>query len=393
MFPFGGDTLLNYEIEDASQTIFALTRPVSFTELNENAVLVYLDEKQLIKDKEYTISTDGFVTITKPVTAGQILKIYEYESTDGSWVPPTPTKLGLYPKFEPQISLDDTYVNAVPDSTGPYKIYGIDQTSGKSYTDKLGWFYPLFTDEQSAQAYDKTSGGSGLAHTHVFKGDNRIFFMPSGSMNHATYDTNDFTAWPSSKPVLQGHDGSLWSCFGDFRDLLLLDLEKRIYNNLKLSYEESIIDIADFVDSRYRDTGFSRDHISSLMVPEFNDWSQAVANPDYTTNNVYSRGNSFSYNYSFAADPYNNRLPGFWRAIYKDLYNTDRPHSHPWEILGLKIKPTWFDTVYGTAPYTKDNLLLWEDMSNGIIREPNTKISYRNKFKNPDIYKLSLIHI
>ena len=387
MVPFGGDTLLNYEIEDASQTIFALTRPVSFTELNENAVLVYLDEKQLIKDKEYTISTDGFVTITKPVTAGQILKIYEYESTDGSWVPPTPTKLGLYPKFEPQISLDDTYVNAVPDSTGPYKIYGIDQTSGKSYTDKLGWFYPLFTDEQSAQAYDKTSGGSGLAHTHVFKGDNRIFFMPSGSMNHATYDTNDFTAWPSSKPVLQGHDGSLWSCFGDFRDLLLLDLEKRIYNNLKLSYEESIIDIADFVDSRYRDTGFSRDHISSLMVPEFNDWSQAVANPDYTTNNVYSRGNSFSYNYSFAADPYNNRLPGFWRAIYKDLYNTDRPHSHPWEILGLKIKPTWFDTVYGTAPYTKDNLLLWEDMSNGIIREPNTKISYRNKFKNPDIYK------
>ena len=99
-----------------------MTRPVSFTSLNENAVLVYLDEKQLIKDKEYTISTDGFVTITKPVTTGQILKVYEYETTDGCWVPPTPTKLGLYPKYQPQIFLDDTYVNAVPDSTGPYKI-------------------------------------------------------------------------------------------------------------------------------------------------------------------------------------------------------------------------------------------------------------------------------
>ena len=80
-------------------------------------------------------------------------------------------------------------------------------------------------------------------------------------------------------------------------------------------------------------------------------------------------------------------MPGFWRAIYKDLYNTDRPHTHPWEILGIKIKPTWFDTVYGTAPYTKDNLLLWDDMSKGIVREPNVKVVYRNKFKNLDIYK------
>ena len=387
MVPFGGDTLLNYEIEDSSQTIFSLTRPVSFTELNEKAVLVYLDEKQLIKDKEYTISDNGFVTITKAVSEGQRLKVYEFESTDGCWVPPTPTKLGLYPKYEPQICLDDTYVNAVPDSTGPYKIYGIDETAGKSYTDKLGWHYPLFTDEASAQAYDKSKGGSGLAHTHIFKGDNRTFFMPSGSMNHATYDTADFDAWPSSKPVIQGHDGSLWSCFGDFRDKLLLDLEKRIYNNLKLAYDESIVDIVDFVDSDNRNTGFNRDTIASLMQPEFNDWMQTVGNPDYATNNVYSRGNGFSYNYSYASDPKNNSLSGFWRSIYKDLYNTDRPHTHPWEILGIKIKPTWFETVYGKAPYTKDNLLLWEDMSKGIVREPNTKVIYRNKFKNLDIYK------
>ena len=387
MVPFGGDTLLNYEIEDSSQTIFSLTRPVSFTSLNENAVLVYLDEKQLIKDKEYTISDNGFVTITMAVSEGQRLKVYEYETTDGCWVPPTPTKLGLYPKYQPQVFLDDTYVNAVPDSTGPYKVYGIDETSGKPYTDKLGWFYPLFTDETSAQAYDKTSGGTGLAHIHKFRGDERIFFMPSGKMNHATYDTNDFVEWPSSKPVLQGHDGSLWKCFGDFRDKLLLDLELRIYNNLKLDYDENIVDIADFIDSDARTTGFDRQHISSLMQPEFNDWTQTVGNPNHTTNNVYSRGNGFSYNYSYAADPNNNKLPGFWRAIYKDLYNTDRPHTHPWEILGIKIKPTWFDTVYGTAPYTKDNLLLWDDMSKGVVREPNVKVVYRNKFKNLDIYK------
>ena len=60
------------------------------------------------------------------LVAGQKVKIVEYETTDGCWIPPTPTKLGLYPKYEPEIYLDDTYISAVPDSTGPYKIYGID---------------------------------------------------------------------------------------------------------------------------------------------------------------------------------------------------------------------------------------------------------------------------
>lgn len=387
MVPFGGDTLLTYKIEDSSQTIFSLSRTVDFTKLNENAVLVYLDEQQLIKDADYTVSADGFLTISKPLVGDQILKVYEYESTDGCWVAPTPTKLGLYPKFQPEIYLDDTYVSAIPDKSGPYKVYGIDETSGKSYTDKLGWFYPLFTDEASAKAFDKGTGGTGLAHTHKFKGDNRLFFMPSNHMFHATVDTTDYDEWPSSRAMLQGHDGSLWRCFGDFRDKLLLDLEKRIFNNLKQPYDEKVLDIVDFVPADHRNTNFTRKQIASLMTPEFNEWLATVGNPDSTVNNVYSRGSSFSYNYAYSSNPANKPVAGFWRAIYKDLYNTDRPHSHPWEILGIKIKPTWFNTVYGSAPYTKDNLLLWEDMSKGIVRNPDTKVTYRNKFKNPDILK------
>ena len=385
MVPFGGDTVLEYEIEDTSQTIFSLTRTVDFTTLNENAIIVYLNDIQLIKDKDYTVSNDGFITITASMTAGQKIYIYEYESTDGCWIPPTPTKLGLYPKYEPQIFVDDTYINAIPDSTGPYKIYGIDNATTKNYKGKLGWFYPLFTDEASAKADDKKRGGSGFAHTHVFEGYNKTFYMPNTSMSHATYDTNDFDEWPSARTMLQGHDGSLWKCFGDFRDRLLLDFEKRIYNNLKQDYDENVIDIADIIPSIKRNTGVTRKNISTLMTPEFNEWLATVGNPDATGNSAFQRGNTFSYNYSYASDPYGNSLTGFWRSIYKDFYNTDRPHSHPWEILGLKIKPTWFESVYGPAPYTKDNLLLWEDMSKGIVRQPNTKIIYRNKFKNLDI--------
>ena len=390
MLPHGGDTKVTHNIEDSSQTIFSLIRGIDFTALSDKAVLVYLNEKQLILDKDYTVSTDGFLTLLNPPTAGDILDVYEYITTDGCWIPPTPTKLGLYPKFTPEIFLDDTYLDTPTDTTGPWKIYGRDVTTNKSYKGKLGWFYPLFTDEVSAQQEDLRSGGNGTAHTHVFAGSNEKFYMPSGSggMNHATNDTQLIEEYPNSRPMLQGHDGSLWRCFGDFRDNLLLDIEKRIYNNIKLQYDENVLDIADYVNSKSRNTSFTRRQISKTMIAEFNSWLETVGVPDYVANNYYRPGDGFTYNYGSASDPYNQPLTGFWRSIYKDFYNTDRPHSHPWEILGFKEKPTWFDTEYGPAPYTSNNLLLWEDLSKGIVRgDEGSKVTYRNKFKNEDILK------
>ncbi len=387
MVPFGGDTLAEFKIEDSSQTIFPITRAVSFSQLNEKAILVYLDDKQLIKDIDYSIDPDAFVELKIPVVADQILKVYEYETTDGCWISPTPTKLGLYPKFIPEISLDTTYISEVPDSTGPYKIYGRDSTTTKSYKNKVGWFYPLFTDEVSAQQYDKTNGGTGIAHTHTFAGDNRLWFMPNSSMNHADNDSNLFEEWPAARPVIQGHDGSIWRCYGDYRDNLILDLEKRIYNNIKIDYNESILDIQDFLNTKSQPTAFDRYKTADIMIADFNRWLETVGNPDYTTNTFYKNGNNFSLNFYKHGDPDNNAVPGGWRAIYKDFYNTDRPHTHPWECLGYKIKPSWFDTAYGQAPYTSNNLLLWGDLEKGIVREPNKKIIYRRKFKIKDLTK------
>ena len=387
MLPHGGDTKVSHIIEDQSQTIFSLTTGIDFTNLSEKGVLAYLNEKQLILNKDYSVSTDGFLTLTNAPTAGDILDVYEYKTTDGCWIPPTPTKLGLYPKFTPEIFLDDTYIKTATDSTGPWKIYGRDETTTKSYKGKVGWFYPLFTDEVSAQQEDLRNSGNGTAHVHIFAGCNTLFYMPNGTMNHATNDTQLIDEYPKAKPMLQGHDGSLWRCFGDYRDNLLLDIEKRIYNNIKQPYDENILDIVDYVGSKNRDTGFSRTQVSKTMISEFNSWLQTVGTPDYVSNTYYRAGDGFTYYYGMASDPYNKPLSGFWRAIYKDFYNTDRPHSHPWEIIGFKEKPDWFDTEYGTAPYTSNNLLLWQDMSNGVVKgATGSKITYRNKFKNTDIY-------
>ena len=40
-------------------------------------------------------------------------------------------------------------------------------------------------------------------------------------------------------------------------------------------------------------------------------------------------------------------------------------------MLGITIKPTWWDTQYGAAPYTAGNLNMWQDLEAGIIRYPN----------------------
>ena len=40
---------------------------------------------------------------------GDILTIVEYSNTDGCYVPETPTKLGIWPTYIPEIFLDNTY--------------------------------------------------------------------------------------------------------------------------------------------------------------------------------------------------------------------------------------------------------------------------------------------
>jgi len=39
-------------------------------------------------------------------------------------------------------------------------------------------------------------------------------------------------------------------------------------------------------------------------------------------------------------------------------------------MLGLSIRPTWWNERYGPAPYTRDNLVLWDDLAAGYVADP-----------------------
>ena len=186
------------------------------------------------------------------------------------------------------------------------------------------------------------------------------------------------------KTVIQGHDGSITIAFGDYRDQLLLELEYRIYNNIKQQYDELVFNIDDILGGYYGNALYNKSHLDPIVEQEFLQWIRNT-NIDYTNNNYFIDTEPFTYTYSNMTDPASTvNLPGYWRGVYKWAFDTDRPHRCPWEMLGFSEKPDWWDTEYGEAPYTSGNLLLWEDLRDGIIRHGARAGTY-DRYKRPGL--------
>jgi hypothetical protein len=185
-------------------------------------------------------------------------------------------------------------------------------------------------------------------------------------------------------PVIQGHDGSIILAYNDYRDELILELEKRIFNTRRLEYDIQIFNIDSVIGSYYSRGDYTKTEIEDVMLVDFLNWN-STPDIDFASNDYYETEQPFTYNYGRSLAPnLNDPLPGFWRGIYTYFYDTDRPHTHPWEMQGFTIKPKWWDIVYGPAPYTSENKILWDSIENGIIRDPaNRKTIVR--YKRPGI--------
>ena len=298
MVPVGPSRRLEYNVLDPRNPYYALSEPYDLSNLTQKAVQVYLNGKLLVFGTDYTFDAEGFGILVAGQQEDDLVEIYEWSSTDGSFVPPTPTKLGLYPAYSPQVYTDNTYLEPVN--------------------------------------------------------------------------------------VIQGHDGSIVKAFNDYRDDLILELERRIYNNIKQKYNPNLLDIHEFKGGFYRNTGYSKQDIDDVLLTDFIKWQQLV-DSDYTENSFYNREDQFTFNYSNMSSPNGDTLPGFWRGVYIEAYDTDRPHTHPWEMLGFTIKPSWWNDQYGPAPYTRNNLILWKDLEEGVIREPNKPVIRKPQYARPGL--------
>lgn len=304
MIPFGKDFVsLKYTIVDERLKRYDLSDVYDSRNPNRNSVLVYLNGKQLVLNRDYEFSIDGpTVDIKISLNENDELEIREYTNTDGSYIPPTPTKLGLYPASIP----------------------------------------------------GKISDGYG----------------------------------ENTRVMLKGHDGSFIAAFNDYRDDILLELETRIYNNIKVSYNREKFDIFSYIPGAFRETAYSRDEFLSILSSQFSTWlgGNNISMSDYR---LFESNDSFTFNYT----NFTNRLDGKampaanWRGLYYYYYDTCSPHQRPWEMLGFNDKPDWWERHYGPAPYTNGNSILWNDIEQGRIAD-GTRAGIDKTYARPGLSKI-----
>lgn len=288
MVPYG--TLKNtitYTVFDPMILSWEITTVFSAETLSNRAVLVYLNDTQLISGIDYTFDTarPAFTFNDTAVTlqVDDVITIVEYSNTDGCYIPETPSKLGTYPKFKPELVADDTYRTAIN--------------------------------------------------------------------------------------VIRGHDGSIMPAFNDYRDDFVLELEKRIYNNIKLPDTGMYQSIYEVLPGKFRTGEYSYTEVWSILSKSFLTWVGNNRIADFTSNDTFLSNEQFTWNYSRFVDRIDGEyMPGSWRAVYQYFYDTVHPHTRPWEMLGFAAMPDWWEGYYGPAPYTGGNKLLWDDLEAGLIR-------------------------
>ena len=277
-------TTTTYTVSYTTSQVFDTVQVYNYTSANYLGMNVYVNDRILTRGLEYTVATDGpRIDILIDLTIGETVTIQEYSTTYGTYVPNTPSKMGLYPAWRPAV-------------------------------------VPV-----------KTSAGEQL--------------------------------------IILGHDGSQTPIFGDIRDEVLLEFETRIYNNIKLDGNPVPLEVADVLPGQFRDTGYSVAEINTILETNFLTyvgWNKL----NYNEQN-YSANNPFTYNYSSSTNKLNgDTLLGAWRGINRFFYDTQQPELTPWEMLGFSVIPDWWEITYGPAPYTSDNMNLWDDLELGLVRDP-----------------------
>ena len=98
--------------------------------------------------------------------------------------------------------------------------------------------------------------------------------------------------YPLGKAMIVGHDGSRIQAFKDYRDSLFLDLEARIFNNIKIDYNTTLINIDEYLSGKFRTSGIDSETINRVLLKDFIVWNK-VNGIDYSANPFYNENNQF----------------------------------------------------------------------------------------------------
>ena len=165
------------------------------------------------------------------------------------------------------------------------------------------------------------------------------------------------------------------------KDVALLTFEQMYYDSTMVELQNQrrpVFDIKAFTPSKFRTTEYTREEYLAISRPIFERWVTKTS-LKYRANTNYDETNQFTWNFSGLTDIDGQAVPGFWRGIYQHYFDTDRPHSHPWEMLGFTSKPQWWDSAYSWTDVAKRQRLIMA-LTMGLVSSPSSTPVYDTTF-------------
>ena len=286
-------------VTDVTITSYPIDSSFSINSLSFQSVIIYINGVQLIgsRNEYYFYPENDSIIILKRLFVGDVITIHYYFDTRGSFIPPTPSKLGMYPTQVPGLFVDT--------SVSPPRTY------------------------------------------------------------------------------IAGHDTSLYIAYGDYRDNIILEYEKRVHNNIKVKFDSKIFDVVSAQPGAFRNLKFTFEKFNNLLETDFSTWC-GTHGIDSVTNSTFDQNNPLTWNYGGSIDKlFKKSIPV--STFIRYFYDTSRPHVIPWRLLGFFDRPVWWNSTYGTSPYTSTNTLLWNDLKNGYVRGTDT---YLPNYARPNLLSI-----
>lgn len=376
-----------------------------------NAIYVYRGSRDDLSNYIVTnevcdvVGVDYNVISTSPVVIqlnnynNEEILVRVYTDSIPDYAPTTPTKNGMYKAWVPTLKLDTSFV------TPTYVIVGHDGSktptirssetivtnyaemsiqyennvapgiSGTVYTypnhrlnsgDRIifsGTEYVGVGDVKGHQIYDEDGGLTNKRYYVVKLSSDRFTLVESlNEVDGALSDTvaDALVKFPS--PLVDvdedgytyGYNDPIYIHRIEMSDMVLLEIERRIYNGVHPSFKNDYVPALNKVDifsDYFRSNEYSDSEFMTIMRPHFYRW-KADSNSNYKDHFSYDENDWKTWNYKSA----NPSLPGHWKGIYRYIYGTISPDSTPWEMLGFTEKPTWWDLYY--SPWQATNIQL-----------------------------------
>lgn len=276
------------------------------------------------------------------------------------------------------------------------------QYLNKMYT--TGQLTSVTTALSTALNYLKVTKTSAFSFFNNGMGGDNYYIPASGAYLGLTpLWTPEFvlqnTATGGTVVMLRGHDGSLLPGYSiyttqnvslvsggvmidgvaqelDIRDQIMLAYEQQLYASCDTSLQgqrRPLFDLKTVQPGKFRTTDYSVSEFNQVATPLFERWA-ARSQKDFTTNTTYDPNNVWTWNFSQCTDIDGDAIPGYWRGIYRYYFDTDRPDTHPWEMLGYTSEPSWWSNYYSWTNPSQRAALIAAIVAGNVAEPTSTTI-------------------